>query len=187
MRRRTGVLLAAALVIGGGAAAAVVVTSGPTGACFNPLVAHYRNEQGSMAPTLVSGDYVVAPSVQASSPLTRGEIVVFQAPASWAGDSQSPPFIKRVIGLPGETVSFANGHVVINGTRLDEPYLTPGMETDPQGTASSWVLGPAELFVLGNRRANSVDSRMFGAIPISSVAGHATAICSPDSRKTALP
>jgi signal peptidase I len=188
VKRRSLILIVAVVLVAASATAAfAALSSGPTGACFNPLATHYSNQQGSMSPTLAIGDLILVGAVQTGTPFTRGEIVVFNAPASFGGGTSSTPFIKRIIGLPGETVSLANGRVVVNGTPLDEPYLAAGTVTEPQGTPMSSVLGAAELFVLGDSRANSADSRAFGAVPIASVTGHATAICSPDSRKAALP
>jgi len=179
-------LVAAAVIVAASATAVfAALSSGPTGGCLNPLAAHYSIQQLSMGPTLIKGDLVVVSSIQSGTPFARGQIVVFTPPAAFAGDSS--PFIKRIIGLPGETVSIAGGRIVINGAPLDESYLAPGTETTSQGTETSWVIGADELFVLGDSRANSADSRSFGAIPVASVTGHAAAICAPDSRKVALP
>jgi signal peptidase I len=180
-------ILAVVLVASTATAAFAVLSSGPTGGCLNPFATRYSNQQGSMRPTLLPGDLVLVAGADAGAPFERAEIVVFNPPAPFAGDGT--PFIKRVIGLPGETVSFANGGVVVNGHPLEEPYLPPGTTTTmaPQGTTTTSVIGANELFVLGDERANSVDSRSFGAISVGSVTGHATAICAPDDRKTALP
>lgn len=185
MRRRSLVLVGAVLVIAGGASVAfAAVSSGPTGPCLNPLATRILNRTRSMAPTIVSGDLVVATGVQPGTPFRRGEVVLFTAPGAGVGDA---PFIKRVIGLPGETITLASGRVVISGAPLDEPYLAPGTVTEPPPDRTEWVVASDELFVLGDSRAASADSRVFGAIPTASVSGHAIAICSPDSRRTALP
>lgn len=108
------------------------------------------------------------------SPYARGQVVVFQSPELGEPD----PFIKRVIGLPGETVEVKDGKVFVNGTALDEPYLfrdEAGLiqPTEPSNGVSRWVVPPGELFVMGDHRQVSVDSRSFGPIPISSVIGRA--------------
>jgi signal peptidase I len=184
-RRRLAVIVVVVVVVAGGATAAyAALSSGPTGGCMNPLATHYSNQQQSMGPTLAVGDLILVDTVPAGTPFTRGEIVVFTAPGNFAGSAQ---LIKRIVGLPGETISIHDGRVFVNGTALDEPYLAQGTVTDPQGDQSGWTLGAADLFVLGDSRANSADSRSFGPVPVASVTGRAAAICSPDSRRTALP
>jgi signal peptidase I len=77
--------------------------------------------------------------------------------------------IKRVVGLPGERVSVANGHVFVDGQALNEPYLNQ----ITLGEGRSWVVPPMEIFVMGDNRSNSKDSRYFGPVPLDSVLGHA--------------
>ena len=99
----------------------------------------------------------------------RGEIVVFTPPGS--GDGK--PYIKRVIGLPGDEVAFAGGYVTINGTRLDEPYLD-GPITDCARTAHCRLTVPPDtVYVLGDNRNFSSDSRSFGPVPTESIIGKA--------------
>ncbi len=94
----------------------------------------------------------------------RGDVVVLKDP------SGGPvPLIKRVVGLPGERVTIANGEVFIDGQPLHEPYLT---QITP-GPGRSWVLPPMSVFVLGDNRGNSRDSRYFGPVPLSDILGHA--------------
>ena len=98
----------------------------------------------------------------------RGDIVVLDPPAS-----SDDPYIKRVIGLPGETVTFADGRVLIDGVPLDEPYLAE-MDTTCRG---SWcAMGPIPdgmVYVLGDNRNNSADSRAFGPVAIDHLVGQA--------------
>jgi signal peptidase I len=91
----------------------------------------------------------------------RGDVVVFHAP------DQPKEYIKRVIGLPGETVQLDKGQVLVDGQPLDEPYETR------RNTRSSpaVTLGPNELFVMGDNRPNSRDSRNWGALPMDAVVG----------------
>jgi signal peptidase I len=79
------------------------------------------------------------------------------------------PLIKRVVGLPGERVTVAQGKVYIDGKLLDEPYLAQ----DTEGASRSWIVPPLNIFVMGDNRNNSRDSRYFGPIPLDSVLGHA--------------
>lgn len=88
----------------------------------------------------------------------RGDIVVFEPPNQPKGSAQEF-FIKRVIGLPGETVEISNGKVYINGKKLDEPYLK-GKETFPaSGTSQKYEVPEEKYFVMGDNRDHSIDSR----------------------------
>jgi signal peptidase I len=136
-----------------------------------------------MIPTFATGDLVLvgtAPSDAAG--FHRGQILTFADP-----DGSSGLFLKRIVGLPGEKVDLADGTVEINGQALDEPYLTAGTKTEAMAGTSSWQLGPQDLFVLGDSRSSSNDSRAFGPIAISAVKGHALAICAPAGRVASLP
>jgi signal peptidase I len=96
----------------------------------------------------------------------RGDMVVF-----WYPLDRSKSYIKRIIGLPGETVEIDNGQVYVNNRPLDEPYL-PADYRD----VSSMVprkLGPEEYFVLGDHRSSSNDSRVWGAVDKDLIFGRA--------------
>lgn len=94
----------------------------------------------------------------------RGDIVVFSAP-----QQSEELLIKRVIGLPGETVEIRDGRVFINGTPLDEPYLAQ----ETRGHYGPTVVPPLHVFVLGDNRSFSNDSRVFDAVPIKGILGRA--------------
>ena len=94
----------------------------------------------------------------------RGDIVVFSMP-----QQSEELLIKRVIGLPGETVEIHDGKVYINGTLLDEPYLTQ----ETRGRFGPIVIPPLHVFVLGDNRSFSNDSRAFDAVPIEDILGRA--------------
>ncbi len=94
----------------------------------------------------------------------RGDIVVFSMP-----DQSSELLIKRVIGLPGETVEIQSGRVYINGTPLDEPYL----DQETRGRFGPTIVPPLRVFVLGDNRNFSNDSRAFGVVPIQDILGRA--------------
>ena len=101
-------------------------------------------------------------------PPERGDIVVFEPPAR-----TDRPYIKRVIGLPGEEVAFADGHVLIDGVPLAEPYLD-GVATDCGGGRHCRLVVPAgAVYVLGDNRDNSADSRVFGPVAIEAIVGKA--------------
>lgn len=102
-------------------------------------------------------------------PPQRGDIVVLHPPVD-----QGKPYIKRVIGLPGERIAVHDGAVYINGERLEESYL--------QGIATSWpgslnqdeyVVPDDSVFVMGDNRNNSTDSRVFGPVKIDEIIGKA--------------
>ncbi|CAN5738071.1 signal peptidase I [soil metagenome] len=103
-------------------------------------------------------------------PPQRGDIVVFSPPVGNA----SKPYIKRIIGLPGETITIHDGGVYVDGARLDEPYLQGTSTSWPNGDPNREVVVPEDhLFVLGDNRNNSTDSRSFGAISNDSLIGKA--------------
>ena len=98
--------------------------------------------------------------------LQHGQVVVFFKTPSRSEDA----LIKRVIGLPGDTVELRNGTVLINGVLLDEPYVN-GAQTFCGNYCEPFTLGPDEYFLMGDNRANSLDSRSFGPIPAGQLVG----------------
>jgi signal peptidase I len=125
----------------------------------------------SMEPTLKPGDRVLVNKLSYQlHPIHRGDIVVFKRPPGEAGDPTIKDLIKRVIGLPGDTIEQRNGRVFINNRELDEPYLPPDTITT---TLPSHVVAPGQYFVMGDNRINSKDSRFIGAIPGSLIVGRA--------------
>ena len=135
----------------------------------------YQIQQQSMEDTLMPNQYLLVDKLTPHfDDYHRGDIVVFEPPAGWARDASGTPFIKRVIGVGGDTVDIHDGHVFVNGSQVDEPYLYQGQPTvpaDPQN--HSWKIGDGQLFVMGDHRSNSQDSRAFGPIQKSSVIGRA--------------
>ena len=112
----------------------------------------------------------------------RGEIIVFKTPPEakvrcGAGGT----FVKRLIGLPGEVVSERDGYVYINSHQLDEPYLKPGRrDHEPPRT---WPRIPAgHYFLLGDNRAQSCDSRVWGTVPRQNIVGKVAVLYWPPSR-----
>ena len=123
----------------------------------------------SMAPTLKVNDRVLVNKLSYDlHEVNRGDLVVFESPPNEG--SQTKDLIKRVIGLPGETVESRVGLILINGQILDEPYLGPDVTTGP---LEKTVVPAEHLWVMGDNRPNSRDSRFFGAIPESLVIGRA--------------
>ncbi len=137
----------------------------------------YQVQQDSMEHTLEPGQYVLVDKLTPRwDSYSRGDVVVFSPPVDY---TQNPtPFIKRVIGLPGDTVEVKDdGLVYVNGTPLQEPYTFKNADGIPGPTTSTdqtrWVVPEGELFVMGDHREASADSRVFGSIPISHVIGRA--------------
>ena len=134
----------------------------------------YQILQVSMQGTLQPGQYVLVDKISpVFSDYRRGDVIVFEPPAGFREEGQDVPFIKRVIGVPGDLVVIQYGWVHVNGVRLDEPYIFAGEPTMPLADRSSWLVPSGTLFVLGDHRQRSTDSRVFGPIQRSTVVGRA--------------
>jgi signal peptidase I len=129
---------------------------------------------GSMSPTLQIDDRVIVNKLD--GPVHRGDIVVFhRVPADVGGP---PILVKRVIGLPGETISGTGDQVYINGKRLAEPWL-PGLHglcTDQNGAITPTKIAANHYFVMGDCRGDSDDSRVWGTVPSSNIVGKVVAV-----------
>lgn len=131
----------------------------------------YAIDQTSMESTLEPGQRVVVDELTPRfDPYKYGDIIVFQPPAA---AERNEPLIKRVIGVGGDVIELRNGSVYRNGVVVDEPYVYQADPTLPSGEGDRWVVPPGDLFVMGDHRSVSLDSRMFGPIPVSSVVGRA--------------
>jgi signal peptidase I len=111
----------------------------------------------------------------------RGDIVVVKAPRGCSGPST---IVKRVIGLPGETVSEHGGFVSIDGRRLAEGYLD--LFHRDHGPGGSWHVPAGAYFLMGDNRQDSCDSRVFGPVAQSRIVGRAVAIVWPPGRTRGL-
>ena len=133
----------------------------------------YQIQQVSMERTLEPNQYVLVDKLSPRfDDFKRGDIVVFDPPATWA-DAGHKPYIKRVIGLPGDVVSLKDGRVYVNGQAIDEPYLFDGQPTQPLNGTASWTVPAGQLFVMGDHREDSADSRVFGPVARDRVVGRA--------------
>lgn len=128
------------------------------------LVQPHRVKGESMLPTYKDGELLLVEKIsyRVYKP-SRGDVVVFRAP----GDA-NVDFIKRIVGLPGDTVEVAGGSIYINEKKLTEPYESHGTQGNIELT-----LGSDEYFVLGDNRGGSTDSRVFGPVKKSAIEGKA--------------
>lgn len=157
----------------------------------------------SMEDTLLINDRVMVNKLAYRvGDLQRGHIVVFDDPRGGAAPQEgileatrrniseavglSVPrteFIKRVVGLPGERVEIIDNQVLIDGTPIEEPYLKTGSLMPDFGPV---VVPAGEMFVMGDNRNSSQDSRYFGSVPTDTVVGRAFVIMWPPSRWSGL-
>ncbi|MEI7744902.1 MAG: signal peptidase I [Chloroflexota bacterium] len=144
----------------------------------NFIAQPYQVQQKSMERTLEPGQYVLVDKLTPRwDSYSRGDVIVFNPPEAWTPDPT--PFIKRVIGLSGDVVEVRDdGLVYVNGIALDEPYtfknaagVNEPTQVSPDQTR--WVVDQGKLFVMGDHRQASADSREFGTIEISAVIGRA--------------
>lgn len=131
----------------------------------------------SMYPTLKSGQLLwVNKIAYLTQKPQRGDIVVLRFP----GDPAKDKYVKRIIGLPGDTVDVKNGHVYINNQQLVESYLDKSVVTGTD-TYNRVVLGPKEYFLMGDNRPNSSDSRIWGQARREDLIGRTQLILYPFS------
>jgi signal peptidase I len=141
---------------------------------INAVSSRIRVESISMQPTLYAGNFVFVNKLayQWGEP-SRGDVIVFRYPP----DPTQVPYIKRIIGLPGELIKINGGKVFINNETLVEPYLTVSTHYDGE-----WYVPEGHLFVLGDNRNNSSDSRTWGTVPVENVIGKAEVIYWPPEK-----
>lgn len=146
----------------------------------------------SMVPTLLINDRLVVEKVSNYTGSTkRGEILVFYPPFEgdqsdkvtsralrWLGFTKNVAYIKRVIGLPGESIEVRNQTVYINGKPLEEDYI----KEKPMYEYGPIKLKENELFMMGDNRNNSMDSHVWGPLPTKNIIGHAVVRFWPPQR-----
>jgi len=141
-------------------------------------IQNYKVLGSSMEPNLHQDQYLLVNKLEYRlHPPARGDIIVFHYPNNPADD-----YVKRVIGLPGETVEIKDGQVFINGVPLEEPYLRGSTPSNYSG-----VVPAGSVFVLGDNRGNSSDSRMWGALPYRYIVGRAVLCYWPPEQWAILP
>jgi signal peptidase I len=126
-------------------------------------------EGPSMQPNLHAGQYlVISRAAYLFGEPEHGDVAVFQRPDY---TEKQPRLIKRVIGLPGDTVEIRDNMVYVNGVQLEEPYFINRPCNNCKD--NTWVLGPDQYFMMGDNRNDSTDSRSFGPIDRSLIVGRA--------------
>jgi signal peptidase I len=137
---------------------------------INMVSARVRVDGFSMRPTLEDGEFVLVNKMSYRfGEVQRGDIIVFHFPLN-----PSEELIKRVIGLPGDRVTVENNQVSVNGQTLNEPYIAQAPLYSGQ-----WTVEEGYLFVLGDNRNNSNDSKDWGFLPQENVVGKAVLIYWP--------
>ncbi len=159
-RRRVGRIVFWALA--GLAAAALIISIAVPILTIQP----YLEQSTSMQPTLAPGDRIFAAT---GSGVRPGDVVVLRVPARISGTNDL--FVKRVIGVAGDHVACCNaqGRITVNGKPLDETYLYPG--DPPSMTSFSVTLRKGQIWVMGDHRNISVDSRKWGPVPADGIVG----------------
>jgi signal peptidase I len=139
---------------------------------INAISERIRVESISMQPTLYPGDYVIVNKLayRLKGNPDRGDVIVFRYPPN----PEAIPYIKRVIGLPGDQIHIADGKVYVNGQAVVEPYLV--VTTNRGG---DWTVPAGQIFVMGDNRNNSSDSRSWGFVPLENIIGRAELIYLP--------
>lgn len=130
---------------------------------INFLSARIRVDGRSMEPTFHDGDYVIVNRLAYRfGELQRGDVVVFPFPLNGEED-----FIKRIIALPGDRIAIRNGVLFLNGAVIEEDYL----EVPPRGDMEEMIVPAAHVFVMGDNRNDSSDSRIWGPLISSEIIG----------------
>ncbi|SHE92255.1 signal peptidase I [Ferrithrix thermotolerans DSM 19514] len=140
----------------------------------------YYIPSGSMLPTLQIGDRILVDKLSYDlHSIHEGDIVVFRKPTSDTDSAGITDLVKRVIGLPGQKISEVNGQVYINGKLLKEPFLPKSALTFHLATQT---VPKGDVFVMGDNRMNSKDSRYFGPISEKLIVGKVVMIFWPPSQ-----
>lgn len=134
-------------------------------------VQSFRIDGQSMEPGLHSDEYVLVNKVAYlfSAP-QRGDVIVFHYPLDISKD-----FIKRIVGLPGDTIRTTSTSVIVDGQTLSEPYISKVFNFE----SHTWKLDPDQFFVMGDNRDNSLDSRTWGPLDKHYIIGKAVAVYWP--------
>ena len=134
------------------------------------VLGRVRVENISMEPTLLPGQFILVNKMAYRlGDFNRGDVIIFHYPRNPNED-----YIKRVVGLPGETITVRDNHVYVNNQPLDEPYIAA-----PPQYSGEWTVPPDQVFVLGDNRNQSSDSHSWGFVPHNLIVGRALVIYWP--------
>lgn len=140
---------------------------------INTVSARIRVDGNSMEPNLHSGNFIIVNKLAYRfGDIHRGDVIVFPSP-----NGNGEDLIKRVIGLPGDRIAVVDGQVYVNGQLLSEPYLT----VSPSGGNYQSAIPRDALYVMGDNRNNSSDSRSWGVLSVENVLGKAVFVYWPFS------
>lgn len=138
------------------------------------LFASYIVDGKSMEPTLFDGNLLMVNKIIYDwKDVNHSDVIVFHA-------NENEDYVKRVIGLPGDTIEYKNDTLFVNGQKVDEPYLDPFRTSDEAPLTNDFTLKEitglekvpeGQIFVLGDNRRESLDSRYFGFVPIKTIVG----------------
>ena len=140
-------------------------------------VQNFNIEGHSMEPSLHDQELILVDKwTYLFHPPSRGDVIVFVAPPQPSQD-----YIKRVIGIPGDVITINNTTVIVDGVTLKETYVDPSNNgpTIEDRTIHNLVVPPGDYFVLGDNRANSSDSRVWGFVPKQNIIGRAAIVYWP--------
>lgn len=146
------------------------------------ILSPYVIPSGSMESTIMPDDHILAEQLfkYTNAPIEQSDIVTFIDPKD-----NKTTLIKRVIALGGQTIEFKDGYVYIDGVQQNEDY-TKGLKTEPAEYTESnvtlnypYTIPEGYIWVMGDNRTNSADSRVFGPVPLSSITGRAVCIYWP--------
>jgi signal peptidase I len=142
---------------------------------INLAVQNYDVSGPSMEPSLHDQERIMVDKVSYMfHPPARGDVIVFDAPPAHGEN-----YVKRIIGVPGDVISVNGTTVTVDGTTLNETYVDPIMQGNPNPPINNEVIPDGKYFVMGDDRRNSSDSRVWGFVPRGSIIGRAALVYWP--------
>ena len=136
----------------------------------------YKIPSKSMQPTLVPGDYILVSTLAYShQPLIKKDVIIFTRANNLDENGKTIPYVKRVLAVENDSIKIENGNVIINNIVFKESYVKKANQVTPYSLNMKEITVPAgKVFVLGDNRDKSSDSRKFGFIEVAHIIGKAT-------------